>query len=342
MWSLWNPVSLKMICLPRLILKKGDGKSIEECLLTAPPDDPASILLLTRHDASTFVFCLLNGKRKTMKWAEISYAKQLKRLSSECEFIHSLTCCNGTIYALSYDDCSDTIVLQVEIVVKEGKVMIKLPRFGEGPETYCRRYGKRFDLVKGYGKELFYIKVSYLKNTKKIEEVSLFSLDTTGIDLEELEGITQEMWEQVTDLKDSVFYADLGPDGSVFYNPAVASELGGYIHIRVEEEEILYSYRVKYRTIVPSVMPSRVVLTTYVLMWEGRLEDDHVEEVKCIATFKQVNNVSCLHNIPFDFLKMIMEFCVGVEYLNFLATCKLCREAAPSIQWSNESSLKST
>lgn len=29
-----------------------------------------------------------------------------------------------------------------------------------------------------------------------------------------------------------------------------------------------------------------------------------------------------------------MEFCVGVEYLNFRATCKQCHLAAPMIRWS--------
>lgn len=43
---------------------------------------------------------------------------------------------------------------------------------------------------------------------------------------------------------------------------------------------------------------------------------------------------SHLLNIPFDALKMIIEFCVGVEYLNFRATCKQCHLAAPMIQWS--------
>ncbi|XP_076890734.1 F-box/kelch-repeat protein At1g57790-like [Bidens hawaiensis] len=36
---------------------------------------------------------------------------------------------------------------------------------------------------------------------------------------------------------------------------------------------------------------------------------------------------------------MIMEFLVGVEYLNFRATCKECQLAAPVIRWRNEASL---
>ncbi|XP_071716735.1 uncharacterized protein [Rutidosis leptorrhynchoides] len=369
MWSLWNPMSLKIISLPPLKLKHGDGKSIYECLLTAPPDDPTSVFLLTRHDASTFVYCLLNRKRKMMKWTEKSYLKQLKRLTYEGKLIRCLTCCNGRIYALIYEGWLCSIIIQVEIVVKKEEVMIQLLLFGNCPQYDSFYSMDSFEVIKGYGTELFFISVGYLEETEKIGDVCLFRLDSNSINWEELEvlkqydvdaeqseddeddyleGITQEMWEQVTDLKDAVFYLDLGFDHLENYNPAVASsELGGYIHIRPEEEEILYSYHVADRTIVPSAMPSRVVSTTRLLMWEGRLEDDNVE-VNCISTFKQendeqdevVNNVSCIHNIPFDVLQLIMEYCVGVEYLNFRATCKLCHIAAPSIQWRDESSLR--
>nr|GFA00934.1 hypothetical protein CTI12_AA382280 [Tanacetum cinerariifolium] len=35
-----------------------------------------------------------------------------------------------------------------------------------------------------------------------------------------------------------------------------------------------------------------------------------------------------------------MEHCVGVEYMNFRATCKRCHLAAPLIKWSNKRSIK--
>ncbi|KAI3683788.1 hypothetical protein L1987_84303 [Smallanthus sonchifolius] len=51
------------------------------------------------------------------------------------------------------------------------------------------------------------------------------------------------------------------------------------------------------------------------------VRDDEVEESRLV-------------NISFDVLKAIMECCVGVEYLNFRATCKHCHLAAPMIRWS--------
>ncbi|KAJ0949643.1 hypothetical protein HanRHA438_Chr01g0040871 [Helianthus annuus] len=58
------------------------------------------------------------------------------------------------------------------------------------------------------------------------------------------------------------------------------------------------------------------------------------DEVGGNSTSIEENMESRLLNIPFDVLKTIMEFCVGVEYLNFHATCKQCHLAAPMIRWS--------
>nr|XP_043617996.1 F-box protein At4g00893-like [Erigeron canadensis] len=49
---------------------------------------------------------------------------------------------------------------------------------------------------------------------------------------------------------------------------------------------------------------------------------------------------SRLHDIPFDVLQMIMKFCVGVEYMNFRATCKRCHPAAPLVQWRSKTELQ--
>ncbi|PWA85739.1 hypothetical protein CTI12_AA147590 [Artemisia annua] len=97
MWSLWNPLTSKMNRLPPLILEDGDCDiSIKDCCLSSPPNDPESVLLLTRTNKSTFVFCRLDRK----KWTEMSYAEQLKQLTRDGNLVHSLACCNGKIYLL--------------------------------------------------------------------------------------------------------------------------------------------------------------------------------------------------------------------------------------------------
>lgn len=68
-----------------------------------------------------------------------------------------------------------------------------------------------------------------------------------------------------------------------------------------------------------------------------RLENDD-------ADLKQEKDMdedeSPLLNIPFHVLETVLEFCVGVEYLKFRSTCKLCHLAAPLIQCKNGKALE--
>ncbi|PWA74764.1 cation/H+ exchanger, Cation/H+ exchanger, CPA1 family [Artemisia annua] len=326
MWSLWNPVTSKMIHFPALPVKDGDSESICECCLSAPPDDPSSILLLTRTNKPTFVFFRLVGKRRHLKWIEMSYTSQLKRITGEDgDFLHNLTCCNGKIYALSRECSFTRFIIQLDILVKDKEVLIKFLLLGSEP---------------GYCTELFYIEVGF--SEKRVDAVYLFKLDMTSVkskDMEKFKGLdmsckswrdledisdilgTLQLWEQLFDLEDAIFFVDLGRDNLAYYRPGIASELG--------------------------VLP-----TSNVSVWECRF-DDHggakstldskQEKSQIVVTSVTDNEIGLdewnLLNLPFDILGMIMEHCVCVEYLNFRATCKHCEVAAPLIQWSNKTSL---
>nr|XP_043610336.1 F-box/kelch-repeat protein At1g57790-like [Erigeron canadensis]XP_043610337.1 F-box/kelch-repeat protein At1g57790-like [Erigeron canadensis] len=165
--------------------------------------------------------------------------------------------------------------------------------------------------------------------------------------------ISGELWEEVQDLSDTIFVVDIAREISEFYNPAIASELGGYIHIHDKTEKVIYSYHLNDKTIVRSPMPSSVLPSSHISMWECRLEDEG-REAKFIVDSKQekdetvvaliTDNVveaseSRLLDIPLDVLEMIMKLCVGVEYMNFRATCTRCHLAAPLIQWRNQKAL---
>ncbi|XP_076926129.1 F-box/kelch-repeat protein At1g57790-like [Bidens hawaiensis] len=56
--------------------------------------------------------------------------------------------------------------------------------------------------------------------------------------------------------------------------------------------------------------------------------------------FDNTRSKSQLLNIPIHILEMIMELCIGIEYMMFRATCKRCYLAAPLIQWSSKTTLK--
>ncbi|KAJ0817637.1 hypothetical protein HanPI659440_Chr00c05g0713411 [Helianthus annuus] len=328
MWSLWNPKTSKTIRLPRLIPKKGDrgSSSLRQCCLSSPPDDHGSIFMLTIKEY-TIAFCRLDCKRKRLKWVEMSYAKQMKNITGGYDgFLHSLTCCNGKVYALN-SVRSNGFVIQIDIVVKGTEVVISLlPYVEHHPSYYINDRLASVSFLKGCCTELFYIELSFVKEdhveTKTVGDVDVFKLDTTDI-----------RWEKLEDLKDAAFFLDLTHGGySAFYSPAIGSELGGYVHFLDRSGLVINSYDVKNKTIALSSMPTR-----HTSMLERRLQGDHGE-----IKFKQeedsgndeVDSKLRLVDIPLDVLKTIMELCFGVEYLNFRATCKKCQIAAPMIRWS--------
>ncbi|KAK9073797.1 hypothetical protein SSX86_006391 [Deinandra increscens subsp. villosa] len=368
LWSLWNPLTSKLIHLPPLI---NEDKHPHECCLSAPPDDQGSFLLLTKAKVPTVVLCRLDCNRK---WTEISYDEQLKSIRGEdysfleitCSelfssisgpdecFLERPTCCNGKIYAMTMGGCY-MFVIQVDIVVKGEEVGISLMPFVEIPSmsyNLCPAHNNfnsidRF--VKGSGKDLFCIGLCFTYETA-IGNVYLFKLDFTSM-----------MWEEMVDLKDAIFFLEVASGYSTcYYDSLVNSEVGGYVHIIGESGKVIYSYHAKDRTMSVSSTPL-VVQKSQVSAWamlESRLEIDLAESkqeeeedkdteivVRGIegdeSEFDITTGESHLLHIPVDVLKMIMELCTGREYMRFRATCKLCYSVAPPIlQWRSKTTLR--
>nr|GEV72901.1 hypothetical protein [Tanacetum cinerariifolium] len=240
-WSLWNQVISKIISLPTLILEYGNYESLGQCCLSAPPDAPSSVLLLAKTNESTFVYCHLDSKRKKFRWTEMSYAKQLKRLSFTAELLRNLTYCNDKIYALSTDGASTSLVIQVDIMVKRREVVVTLMLFGEcppHPSYRCWRGGDIKFYSKGSCAELYYIIYYENESMNTPADVYLYKLDMASI-----------KWEEMDDLKHANLFLDLSRDQSVSFSRVIASELGGYIHIRGKMGKTIYSYHVKDKTI---------------------------------------------------------------------------------------------
>lgn len=243
MWSLWNPSTSKIIRLPPLILKDGDSKSITECCLSSSPDEPSSILLLTSTEKPIFVFCRLDQKKKRLRWTEMSYAKQLKRITGDGYIVYNITCCDGKVYALSTDGSFDDFIILVDIVVKDREVVIRLLPFGRCPAPSYNSCRRLFHFLKGSCSELFYIRLGFLEETKKtLSAVCLFRLDIPGIErgkMEEDDTVDRMMWEELEELKDAIIFVDLARDFSVSYSRVTSPELGGYVHIFDEIDNII-------------------------------------------------------------------------------------------------------
>ncbi|KAL6586477.1 hypothetical protein OROMI_001465 [Orobanche minor] len=356
-WSLWNPVTCKIIHLPPLILKDGDSECMGQCCLSSPPDDPSSVLLLTRTTKPTFVFCRLYFRRNIFRWTEMSYSRQLKNITGFFCYLYCPTSFNGKIYALNTG--SNHHVIQVDIVVKDREV-IRLQLFGTCPFPTYNECSGLICFLKGSCTELFFVIVAFNELTKKtLGNVYLFKWVMPTLRWKEMKEkdlknfkLTRTMWEEMADLKNAVFFVDLFCNYSIFYHHAIASELEGYVHIRDEMGKMIYSYDVEDKTISLSSVPFP---TCHLSFRECRLEGDH-REAQCIldskregedtmlatsvmddkVEFNSLMHESGLENIPFHILEMIMELCVGLEYMHFRATCKRCHLAAPLMQWSNK------
>ncbi|KAI3720032.1 hypothetical protein L6452_20939 [Arctium lappa] len=356
-WSLWNPVASKFIRLPRLIVKDGDSDDIRNCCLSSPPGDPGSVILMTRNTKPNFLICRLDRKRKRLRWTEMSYFKQLRCITGvEYASLFRLTCCNGKVYALT--DAS-LYVIYLQIVVNDKEVVITLSPFVNLPDSFSTAGSRKKKFLKGSSQELFTIIIGLTKlNKKNPVDVCLYKLDMSSM-----------VWAKMNELKGMVFFVDMTDcNMSVTCSPAIASELGGYIHIINEKRKVIHSYDIKDKSISMSYMhcldlPPRSRsgdLQSHISVWtmpEFRLQGVH-GEAKCKYDSKQVDSKedemvvrSCkndeiefnnktndrqLLNIPFHILELIMKFCIGVEYLNFRATCKRCHLAAPVIQWSDK------
>ncbi|XP_076913361.1 uncharacterized protein LOC143571954 [Bidens hawaiensis] len=345
-WSLWNPITSKFICLPPLIINDNKTNYSYECCLSSSSDDEqGSVFLLFSPHMPTFVFCLLDRERKSLTWTEMSYEGQLNGV----EYFHlgRPACCNGKVYALAIDEWDCQFVVQVDIMVQGKEVVISLLPFVELPDTSTYRLHYESCFLKGSCIELFYIKVSHKENNDMvIDEVRLFKLDMNSM-----------MWKEIRDLKDAIFNIKLSAvDGSycVFYKPTVTSKIGGCAYIFNKIGRVI-SFHAKDRTMSLPSVPC-LVQEGRLVVWamlecgleanhhdfkqeEQRYKDNLIIAVPANAEFDRTSE-SQLLNIPFHVLEMIMECCVGVEYMKFHATCSRCRFAATSIQWNNKTTLR--
>ncbi|GKD32692.1 hypothetical protein Tco_1248201, partial [Tanacetum coccineum] len=148
---------------------------------------------------------------------------------------------------------------------------------------------------------LFYIEINFDDETRKtVASVYLFKLDMTSM-----------KWEEIQDLKDAIFFIELAShEDQLFYQPGITSELGESDHFDFKQQE--------------------------------EKEDPIVIRlVTCdLVEYDSSTSESNLLNSLIHILEMIMELCIGVEYMNFRATCKRCNLAAPSLQWSNKTVLR--
>ncbi|KAJ9563271.1 hypothetical protein OSB04_008431 [Centaurea solstitialis] len=360
-WCLWNPLVSKLIWLPRMILKdEDDVDDFHYCCLSSSPDDPGSVLLLIRISfiklqRLVFIFCNRKRRKRLRRWTEMSYSQQMKNVGEfpfeDAPLLHP-TCCNGNIYALC-NARRPPLLIQVEItVVKEKQAVINLVPLVNLPWPHWPQIVEDYLFLKGSCTRLLCVRACLDTMDRKPCNVYLYELDTGSM-----------VWTEIKeDLKDTVFFVSLARnyinDDLVSRSPPIVSELGGgYIHILEENGDKIFSYNIKDKTISMSStrclgLPIRKSISIWTIPGfrlpvkaKCKLQGDRDQTVQLVRSatpttktddddvVEQMNEASLL-TVQFDVLENIMKFCVGIEYLNFRATCKLCRLAAPVHKYS--------
>ncbi|PWA51700.1 hypothetical protein CTI12_AA272760 [Artemisia annua] len=341
-WSLWNPITCEIINLPPLNHREKEGyyDDIRHCCLSAPPDHPSSVLLLTRTNKRSLVYCRLGSdssfpntlRKEELRWTEMTYAKQVRSITGfDDGYLYSVTCCNDRVYAyLKVPEARiHTLVVEIKMMVKYRKrkklrqVVITLLPILEFPYPTSVDCYAALNFLEGSGTELFTIGIGIKDETSfSIGDVKLFKLN-----------MNSKVWEEIDDLKETIISIQLSTDTSPLFatRTIVSSESGGYIHILGDKGNIVYSYHVKDQTISVSSIPY-VAETNHMSSWAmlecTRLEDDHAhlkqekdkgDEIVVKGDHKvEINNTkdgSHLLNFTFHVLKMIKEFCAGFDCL---------------------------
>nr|GFB74228.1 hypothetical protein [Tanacetum cinerariifolium] len=265
---------LKLSPLPYVGKSKWRCDDMRECCLSAPPEDPNSVLLLNRTAKNNFVFCRLGidsscrdaCNRQELRWTNATYANQIKILTNDDgDTLHSLTCCNGKVYAyikLSGSRRPTLLIVEVNIMINDCEskkrseaVITLLPILYVSPFLFTA-CGCLSLFLKGSSTELFLVVLGSTDNGITVGAVKLLKLDMNNMTCEEIE-----------DLKDTVLSVELNFGSPTFYSPAIASsEFGGYIQILAHNKKIIYSYHVKDKTISFSSIPC-VARTNHVSVW---------------------------------------------------------------------------
>ncbi|GKD84092.1 hypothetical protein Tco_1350931, partial [Tanacetum coccineum] len=115
-------------------------------------------------------------------------------------------------------------------------------------------------------------------------------------------NMNNKVWGEMDDLKETIISVELSTDSTPLFatHAIVSSESEGLENDHADSKQ------------------------------EKDMDDDII-----VRSISGNEDESPLINIPLQVLEIVMEFCVGVEYLKFRSTCKLCHLAAPLIQCKN-------
>nr|GEX44175.1 hypothetical protein [Tanacetum cinerariifolium] len=224
-WSLWNPITSKIINLPPLKYSESKG-CYDKCCLSAPPEDSNLVLLLMRTAKHNFVFCRLGidssspdaCNRQELKWTNSKYANQIKILTKCYDgSLCCLTCWNGKVYACIklFGRRRARLIVEVNIAINDcesknrSEAVITLLPILEYVSLFLFIDCNYLSLfLKGSSTELFLVVLVSTDKGITVGDVKLLKLDMNNM-----------TWEEIEDLKDTILSVELNDGSPMFYSP---------------------------------------------------------------------------------------------------------------------------
>ncbi|KAE8704328.1 hypothetical protein F3Y22_tig00110458pilonHSYRG00519 [Hibiscus syriacus] len=309
---LWNPVTRESIRLPSLDPKP--GRNISSCVLSSPPGDFDSTILIF-FESVPLVMCCGVGHQQ---WTEQSIT------GGDIKSICSPIRCNTKLYAIAFTAIGRQLV-EIDRNFQEGHLAFHL--HGTLPSPKGHSSCVYYYLVESCG-EIFVI---YLVHGGKEY------LEVTGIEVFKFDFLLLE-WREVESAEDRVFVVD---ERAAYSCRTVKPETEGNRIYFTLNDRSTYSFHIQDNTIsvslpFPDLKPpwtSPVWVMSNCRHNEGKVDinpepiNDIVPYVKCHD--EEAREAGRLCELPLDILSSMARRLAFHDYISFRLVDRTCRSVAP-------------
>lgn len=171
------------------------GDEFVLCLLTSPPSDPDSTLLLIRYSKPNIIFYPLSTSRK-QQWTELSYQNELNSISNIDRRVGITTIfnCNGNVYAAT----TSHKLIRVDMDSLINRSVVNLLPFVNVP--HCGLHVADSYLTAASCNELFALRLCFTNIKREVVQyIKLFKLNFSTM-----------RWEMLRNSKGRAFFLVLG------------------------------------------------------------------------------------------------------------------------------------
>ncbi|GKV43383.1 hypothetical protein SLEP1_g50681 [Rubroshorea leprosula] len=333
-YSLWNPLTFESINLPPLTLKA--KREIGFCILSSPPGNPDSMLILYETKDPSLIFFRIGIAIGYKQWIH----QTIKLMLDKYDVLTNPVICNRTLYCHTF---SRPKLVKIELGMPDFRLPLTLfeeciPSFGEDSIMFSNY------MIESCG-ELFLI---YLVKRASVDgqqsPLQVISVEVFGLDFSAM------VWNKVESIKNRAFFVSVI---SSFSCP-VTSLPESHIYFTLPMDKSLYSFNMDDKTVSVSLAGPNFPISCCSPIWimaDLRLTnilrqskgDIQVERKEIqLPKNREIVKHGKLEQVDGDFVKLPLDvlFAIGKclaphDYLNFRSVNKRFRMSAPPIRWTS-------